>query len=460
MNKYLIIPACLVLMITLSGRTFGQNENMPKAKRGSKKSETSQAVPNKYLDIRDFYDPASPTAGLQEAINSLKPGGGTIFLSPGTYKVRRSVVPFSGVTITGSGEHSVIVRMDSCVQQPLLTAGKEGDTEIRVNDVTGFYKGGEVTVFSNKFSGFNCTSAVIVEVKEQSLVLDRPLRKNYAPEDRAGVMNIFPVFTMWKGEKVRLENFTIDGGMRPGSSYSNQFVCSAIHLVHVHNILIDKVVIRRFPSDAFSIQGGSNASVTNCLAEYNLGNGFHPGTTLTGSTWSRNTGRYNGGDGLYFCFNVRYASVAENHFHDNKNHGIGDLGKGGDYGDQMNVVSGNYCYNNGRAGIECTPGGNNIVVNNICENNSRAEPGRWPAISLRDTHSSIIQGNRCVESDPPSSGRKRNHGITLAGKCENNMITGNIITGYSVGIDGDNLDKNTIVQNTILEKHQPEDPGK
>jgi parallel beta-helix repeat protein len=248
--------------------------------------------------------------------------------------------------------------------------------------------------------------------------------------------------------------------MKPGSSYSSQFVCSAIHLIHVHNILIDKVVIRRYPSDGFSIQGGSNASVTNCLAEYNLGNGFHPGTTLTGSTWSQNTGRYNGGDGLYFCFNVRYATVADNHFHNNKRHGIGDLGKGGDYGDQMNVVSGNFCYNNDQCGIELTPGGNNIVVNNICENNSRAEPGRWPGISLRDTHSTIIQGNRCVQSNQPASGGRQNHGIFLAGKCENNLIMGNIITGYQVGIHGENMDKNTILQNVSVEKHQPEDPKK
>jgi parallel beta-helix repeat protein len=239
----------------------------------------------------------------------------------------------------------------------------------------------------------------------------------------------------------------IDGRMSQGADFHQDFVYSAIHFVHVPNVLIDKVTIRRFPGDGFSLQGGSNATVTNCLAEYNLGNGFHPGTTIRGSTWTQNTARYNGGDGLYFCYNVRYATVSDNHFYNNKENGIGDLGKGGEEGDQMNVVSGNFCYNNGKAGIECTPGGNNIVINNICENNSKSEPGKFAAISLKDTHSNIVRGNRCSVS--ASSGQE-DFGIRVIGKSENNMITDNIITGYSKGVAGDNLEMNTIERNISL----------
>jgi parallel beta-helix repeat protein len=128
--------------------------------------------------------------------------------------------------------------------------------------------------------------------------------------------------------------------------------------------------------------------------------------------------------------------------------GIGDLGKGGEIGDQMNVVSGNFIYDNGKAGIECTPGGNNIVINNICENNSRAEPGKWPSISLKDTHTTIVKGNRCSESI--SSASTEQWGIRLIGKSENNVITDNIITGYSKGVAGDNLEMNTIERNISL----------
>lgn len=405
---------------------------------------------NKTVNAKDFFDPKSPTSGLQEAVDHLKPDGGTIILSPGTYKIRKSIVLFSGVYITGNGEYSVIEREDSCIQKPLLSAGREGDTEIKLNDTDGFFKGGEITIFSNTFSGFNSGVALITEVKEKSLKLDRPLRKNFLPENKAAVLNFFPAFTATKGENIRIENLTIDGKMKQGVDYHGDFVYSAIHLVHVFNVIIDKVTIRRYPGDGFSLQGGGNSSVTNCLAEYNLGNGFHPGTTITGSTWSQNTSRFNGGDGLYFCYNVKYATVSDNHFYNNKMNGIGDLGKGGEFGDQMNVVSGNFIYNNGKAGIECTPGGNNIVINNICENNSKAEPGKWPAISLRDTHSTIVKGNRCSEIIPSALTEHENYGIRIIGKCGNNMITDNIITGYSKGVAGDNLEMNTVERNISL----------
>ncbi len=461
MKRFLLIfVRLLIVLLFFSLTMFGQNiNNLPSGKPSESINKTQQKE-HKFVDIKDFFDPSSPTAGLQEAVNYLKPEGGTIFLSPGTYKIRKSIVLFSGVSIIGSGEYSVIERMDSCIQRPLLSGSREGDTEIQINDISGFFKGGEITIFSNTFSGFNCSNATIIEVKEKSLKFDRPLRKNYLPENKAGVMNFFPVFTVTRAENIRIENLVIDGKMKPGSDFRDEFVCSAIHFVHVYNIIIDKVMIRRYPGDGFSIQGGGNASVTNCLAEYNLGNGFHPGTTLRASTWSQNVGRYNGLDGLFFCYNVRYATVSDNHFFNNHKNGIGDLGEGGEEGDQMNVVSGNFCYNNGLSGIECSPGGNNIVVNNVCENNSQSEPGKWPGIYLKDTHSTIIQGNRCSESNSSASGNEQNHGILLIGKCVNNIITDNILTGYSKGIAGDNLEMNTIIENVSLEKNTPNTPNR
>jgi hypothetical protein len=133
---------------------------------------------NKTIDAKDFFDPKSPTSGLQDAIDHLKPDGGTVFLSPGTYKIRKSIVLFSGVYITGSGEYSVIERADSCIEKHLLSPGKEGDSEIQVDDNSGFVKGGEVTIYSTKFEGFNSATAIITDVKGQTLKLDRQLRHN------------------------------------------------------------------------------------------------------------------------------------------------------------------------------------------------------------------------------------------------------------------------------------------
>jgi len=345
---------------------------------------------NKCINLRDFYDPNSPTAGFQDAVDYLKPDGGEIYVPPGIYKIRRSIVLNSGIYIRGNGNHTIIERLDSCIQIPLVKDCRKGDTEIRPKDISGFFIGGEITVYSDTSWGWNC-------------------------------------------------------------NYYNEFVTSAIHFRDVINVHIEKVTVRYYPSDGFSIQGGANAYVSNCIAEYNHGNGFHPGTTLNESTWINNVGRYNGWDGLYFCFNVRYTTVSGNHFYKNGKNGIGGLGKGGVMGDQMNVIDGNYCYQNAKSGIECTPGKNNTIVNNICENNSQEEAGKWPGIYLKNTSSTIIRGNRCCDTRLEESGKTQACGILFSGECLHNVVTDNILSGHlKKGIAGEYLDMNLIENNMIF----------
>ena len=75
---------------------------------------------NKCINLRDFYDPNSPTAGFQDAVDYLKPDGGEIYVPPGIYKIRKSIVLNSGISIRGNGNHSIIERLDSCIQIALV----------------------------------------------------------------------------------------------------------------------------------------------------------------------------------------------------------------------------------------------------------------------------------------------------------------------------------------------------
>ena len=113
---------------------------------------------NKCIDLRDFYDPNSPTAGFQEAVDYLKPDGGEIYVPPGIYKIRRSIVLHSGIYIRGNRNHSIIERLDPCIQIPLVKDCRKGDTEIRPKDISGFFIGGEITVYSDTSWGWNCST--------------------------------------------------------------------------------------------------------------------------------------------------------------------------------------------------------------------------------------------------------------------------------------------------------------
>ena len=135
---------------------------------------------------------------------------------------------------------------------------------------------------------------------------------------------------------------------------------------------------------------------------------------------------------------------------------MGGLGVGGTGGDRYNVVSGNFCYNNGRCGIQMSKGGNNIVVNNVCENNSQEEPLRWPGILVEDTYSSIISGNKCLDFQVPDSAKTQGYGILITGKSRDNIIKDNILTGHPRGgVAGEALGNNKVEGNIYSGNHEP-----
>ena len=55
-------------------------------------------------------NPASPTGGIQEAIDALPPNGGVVVLPPGTYLLRQAVVLHNHVTLRGAGGRTILTR--------------------------------------------------------------------------------------------------------------------------------------------------------------------------------------------------------------------------------------------------------------------------------------------------------------------------------------------------------------
>jgi len=412
---------------------------------------------SKTVNAAKFRKRSSATAGIQEAVDALPPEGGTVFIPAGIYRIARAIHLRSGVQLKGEGEHTVIARRDPCLQIPLAVSAKTGDRQVTVKDASGFKVGSELCIRSAESHGWWCTHPIITSIKGNVIHLDRELTHDYLVEQEAFALNFFPAIYADECEKIRIEDLTIDGRMDKREGFSNEFTVSAIHFRDVRDALIARVHVKRYPGDGFSVQMGDNVTVTECLSEYNLGHGFHPGTGITSGSWTNNVGRYNGWDGLFFCHRVRHTLVSGNRFHDNGWSGIGKLGIGGEGGDRYNVISGNFCYNNGRCGIEMSRGGNNVVVNNVCENNSRQEPGRWPGILVEDTFSSIISGNKCFDFQVPDSAKTQGYGILVTGKSKANIISGNILTGNrNAALAGDALDKNTVIDNITSKKHEPE----
>lgn len=379
---------------------------------------------------RDFYDADSPTGGIQEAVDSLPPEGGQVVLEARTYRLRVPIVLRDNVRLSGQGARTVLTRGGEVIHK-LTRNAPAGATRVTVAATEGLRIGDEIAVRDNQKTGWYTTHARITRIQGNTLVLDQELVQDYAVEREALVANHFPMIEalrIWKfGFHVRglvIEDLTIDGKRDANPTPVSDWSMAAIHLASVADSLVQRVVVRNYPTDGISDQYGLNNVIRDCLVEYCRGNGFHPGTGNVGSRWISNEGRYNDGDGLFFCAGVTANQVVDSSFCYNKGHGIGGIGNGGDI---FNVVSGNICRENGRHGLQAADGARAVISNNICLNNSKAQPGRYAGIGLENATEMIVTGNVCGSGGWEEGKPTQAHGIVETGKSDLNIIRGNLV---------------------------------
>jgi len=398
------------------------------------------AEPKAKLDASSFIRADSPTCGIQDAIDALPPDGGVLTIPPGTYRLRRSLVLRSHVTLRGSGSTTIFTRGGE-VSSKLTRPARKGETSVEVESTEGFLMGDEVALMDDRMHGWYMAHATVKEVSPSRLVLAEPIHSGHSegvfhPERKAVVVNYFPFFCANRMHfdrpvsDITIQDLTVDSNLEENPGRWTDFTLAVIHFASVSDSLVRNVIVRGSVGDGIGVQGGHDNRVESCLVENCRKHGFHPGTSLRGAIFSGNVGRHNGGDGLYFCAQVRGITVTGNLFHDNGSSGIGGLGPGGTPGDCFNVVSNNVCRNNGRWGIAANGGKNNLIAANICIDNSQKEPGRFSGITIADSTHMVVTGNRCgTDGDQPT----QKFGIEESGTSNTNVITGNLCEGNLQG---------------------------
>src|SRR5262245_60416629 len=83
------------------------------------------------ISVQPNLDP--PTAGIQEAIDSLGPQGGTIKLVKGEYLLRQSIRVVSNLTMEGAGEQTILRKGKQAGGKLAAPAGDQ-DRSLRVED--------------------------------------------------------------------------------------------------------------------------------------------------------------------------------------------------------------------------------------------------------------------------------------------------------------------------------------
>jgi parallel beta-helix repeat protein len=399
----------------------------------------SAAAEPAVVNVADFADRESFTAGIQEAIDALPPEGGVVEIPPGTYVLRRSVALRPHVTLQGAGATTILTRDKEAVTK-LREPAKKRDPAISVESVEGFRVGDEFFLRDNQLGGWHSVHGIVAGIEPGRIVLDERLwtcheEGVFRPAQHARLTNYFPLIrgNRFHWDKpladVRVTDLVLDGNVKQCPSQVTDFTIAAIHLANVHDGLVRNVVVRGSVGDGIGVQRGRDVRVINCLAEQCRVHGFHPGTSLRGAVFANNIGRSNGGDGLYFCADVLGISVTGNLFHENTGSGIGGLGDQPG-GDRFNVVSGNVCRGNGRHGIHANGGGGNLIVGNMCIDNSQSRPGAYSGIALQNATHCTITGNHCsCDGEKPS----QKFGIEEIGDADENTITGNQCRGNAEG---------------------------
>ncbi len=391
----------------------------------AKEPPVSGGTPRAVVNVADFADPQSPTAGLQKAIDALPASGGLVTLPPGEYLLRQSVHLRSNVTLQGAGG-STIIRRGGQAESKLTDVARQGSSSVRVENAALFREGDEVGILDKESLGWNVGNALVKGVRDKEVLLDRRLPRSYDPAKGGRVVHCFPALLATGASRLLVKDLVLDGRIKDKggpTGYELSFKMAAIHFIDATDSRIEGCQILGWASDGICLSRGGTNAVVRCLVQDCGGHGFHPGGGVRDSVFSDNVAHGNGRDGLYFCMNVRHVIVSNNVFAGNKGNGIGGLG---DSGDKYNVVTGNVCRANGANGICVVDGDNNSVTNNICINNSQSIPGRYSGISLNKTAETIVTGNRCLDDQETKT---QKHGIVEFSSCRANLFGNNLCRG-------------------------------
>jgi parallel beta-helix repeat protein len=386
----------------------------------------------------------SATCGIQEAIDRLPARGGTVVLARGTYSLRQPIVLRSDVALRGSGASQTILTHGPGVSARLASDAHGGDRTLVVEDAERFRPGDAITVGDAFMHGWYAAHAVVSQVNHCELVLREPLftpdtgesDETFSVGRNAVVTNHFPLIRAGEWDGATLQNITIEHLGIEGKAWEPQvrwrdFTNAAIHLTNVVGGVIRHVNVRKANLDGFSIQGGRDFRIEHCLAELNVGHGFHLGTGLRDSIVRHNRSIRNGLDGIFFCCFVTSVVVRENILNGNTGNGIGNLGTGCGGHDSFNVIQYNIVRRNGFAGIEAVGSRDNIIANNLCTDNSRQQPGKSSDILIADSVDTEVVDNHCGTTALKSTSK---HAIEESGSSDHNLIARNSALGSTTGI--------------------------
>jgi len=335
------------LMLVLAGLVDGGHAVADQAGRTHAESDLhARPAVRVSVGLRDADIIGCDNRALQAAVDYVGTlGGGEVEIGPGEYLMRDSLHLRSRVTVRGAGEKTVL-KKDREHRSPLAADGDFGEAAITVADTAGFAIGGGVYVASEKQRNFLGVCATILNARDDTFTLTRPMNADILVSDGGFAATIFPVVSGHELQDARLENLAVDGNRAENPTQVDGCRIAGIFLYRGDACAISGCVVRDFNGDGISFQQSNDVVVGDCKVERCAGFGLHPGSGSQRPTVRNCRAIACGDDGFFFCWRVR-GGLAEGNWLENN----GGYGMSIGHKDSDNVVRGNTMVGNKRGGV-------------------------------------------------------------------------------------------------------------
>ena len=359
-------------------------------------------------------------------------GGGTLRLLPGVYLLQNALYLGSSITFRGSGEDTILKKAPS-VETELIHDSDWFEYGASVKDVRGFEPGGGIMLRSSTGPGawqYDVLQATIMAVQENTVFVDKLLRKNFWTGKQATAATIFPLITADHAHDVRVEDLVLEGN-RGENAHINGNFAGAVFIQECHRWRFENVIARNYNGDGFSFQVCDDVHFRNCQALNNADLGFHPGSGSQRPVF-RNCVAKGNSLGLFFCWGVSDGLAEDCILSENQRYGI-SIG----HRDTDNVIRHCSIERNGQVGIlfrteasTFLSGHRNRIENCLIRDNGSEQGGIGIDIQGTTSNISIVQ-NR-LEND---ASQDQKIAIRISAQAENIKLKDNRFAGCPVEVE-------------------------
>jgi len=258
---------------------------------------------------------------LQYAVDSLSyEGGGTVELPPGTYEMHDALYLRSGVHVLGSGRETKLIKKAGRAVNLSEIAGY-GQYEVVVEDPAELEPGMGVYITDDCASGFETTTATILNRRGNSIYIDEVLNAEYDPSRGARIIPIFPLVCGRYAENCSISNVNLHADV-PADQLVDGCRGGGVYLTRCHRISLRGIEVSGYPGDAISFQHCTDIAVEDSRFHGNEGRGIHAGNGSVRHIIRNNNIHENGEEGIFYALRATHSLCESNQIHKNGAAGI------------------------------------------------------------------------------------------------------------------------------------------